>query len=69
MPPSFNRRHRAYDHVLRSAMMSKLHTVPELRGLLPFVRSTYAHPTSYRWQDAVGVTHQVDAPGVQSGDP
>ena len=53
----------ACDHVLRSAMMSKLCTVPELRGLLPFVRSMYAHPTSYRWQDSVGVTHQVQ------GDP
>ena len=44
----------AYDHVLRSAMMCKLHSVPGLRGLLPFVRTTYAHPTSYRWQDAMG---------------
>ena len=32
----------AYDHVLRSAMMSKLFDVPCLRGLLPFVRATYA---------------------------
>ena len=60
----------AYDHVLRSAMMSKLYSVPELRGLLPFVRSTYAHPKSYRWQDAVGVTHQVhQVEGGEQGDP
>ena len=60
----------AYDHVLRSAMMCKFHSVPGLRGLLPFVRSTYAHPTSYRWQDAVGVMHQVhQAEGGEQGDP
>ena len=50
--------------------MNKLYTVPELRGLLPFIRSTYAHPTSYRWQDSVGVTHQVhQAEGGEQGDP
>ena len=60
----------AYDHVLRSAMMYKLHRVPGFRGLLPFVRTTYAHPTGYRWQDAVGVTHQVhEAEGGEQGDP
>ena len=60
----------AYDHVLRSAMMSKLLSVPGLRGLLPFVRSTYSHPTSYWWQDAVSVTHQVhQAEGGEQGDP
>ena len=57
----------AFDHVLRSAMMSKLCTVPELRGLLPFVRSTYAHPTSCRWQDSTHQVHQVE--GGEKGDP
>ena len=40
-------------------MMNKLYTVPEFKGLLLFVRSTYALATSYRWQDAVGVKHKV----------
>ena len=44
----------AYDHVLRSAMMSKLHDVPCFGGLLPFVRTTYAQPTEYLWEDAAG---------------
>ena len=62
---------RQFGKVVEStcAMMSKLYTVPELRGLLPFVRSTYAHPTSCRWQDSVGVTHQVhQAEGGEQGD-
>ena len=32
----------AYDHVLRSAMLSKLHEAESLRGLIPFVRMVYA---------------------------
>ena len=60
----------AYDHALRSVMMYKLLSVPGLRGLMLFVRTTYAHPTSYRWQDAVGVTHQIhEAEGGEQGDP
>ena len=31
----------AYDHVLRSAMMSKLHTVPELRGFVVAFRQVH----------------------------
>ena len=30
----------AYDHILRSAFLTKLHNVPALQGLLPFVRFT-----------------------------
>ena len=41
----------AYDHVYRSAMLSKLLEVPKLRGLLPFARFAYAEPTSYVWED------------------
>ena len=36
----------AYDHVLRSSFLTKLHQVPSLQGLLPFVRSTYARTTT-----------------------
>ena len=41
----------AYDHVLRSAMLTKLAEVPQLHGLIPFVRSVYASPTTYAWED------------------
>ena len=41
----------ACDHVLRSSFLAKLHSVPSLQGLLPFVRSVYARPTTYVWED------------------
>ena len=40
-----------YDHVLRSAMLTKLVEVPQLQGLVPYVRSVYALPTRYAWED------------------
>ena len=60
----------AYDHVYRSAMMKKLYSVPSLRGLLPFVRATYADPTQYVWEDEAGVQHRIlQAEGGEQGDP
>ena len=60
----------AYDHVYRSAMLAKLHEVPSLQGLLPFVRATYANPTSYVWEDEAGVQHRIiQAEGGEQGDP
>ena len=60
----------AYDHVLRSSMLGKLMEVPQLRPLIPFVRSTYAHPTSYEWEDQHGTRHQVwQHEGGEQGDP
>ena len=60
----------AYDHVLRSAIMSKLHDVPCLRGLLPFVRATLAQPAEYLWEDAAEVRHTIrQAEGGEQGDP
>ena len=58
MPPSFNGRDRglrpclAQCHDEQSVHRSRIERVVA-------VRSTCAHPTSYRWQDPVGVTHQV----------
>ena len=60
----------AYDHVYRSAFLKKLLNVPSLQGLLPFVRATYADPTSYAWVDEAGeVHHIVQAEGGEQGDP
>ena len=50
---------RAFDHVYRSAMMSKLVEVLGLQGLLPFVRTVYAQPSSHVWEDAEGRRQQV----------
>ena len=41
----------AYDHIFRSAMLSKVAEVPSLQGLLPFVKKAYARPSSYVWTD------------------
>ena len=38
----------AYDHVYRSAMLSKLLEVPKLRGLLSFARFAYAEAHQLR---------------------
>ena len=57
----------AYDHVYRSAMLAKLHEVPSLQGLLPFVRATHATPTSYVWEDEAGVQHRIIQ--AEQGDP
>ena len=68
----------AYDHVLRSSFFSKLHNVPSLQELLPFVRSTYARAATCVWEDGTGVRHwtqqaeggeQGDRPMPQFGDP
>ena len=49
----------AYDHVYRSAMMSKLVEMPGLQVLLPFVRTVYAQPSSCVWEDAEGRRQRV----------
>ena len=60
----------AYDHVFRTAMLSKLLEVPSLRNLLPFARVACAQPSSYVWEDADGVRHNIEqyVDGEQ-GDP
>ena len=37
----------AYDHILRSAMLVRFHTMPEAQSLLPFVRTSYGQPSIY----------------------
>ena len=65
----------AYDHVFRSSILAKLLEVLGLRPLLPLVRSIYARPSRYVWQDDAGQRHEVhehegrDAILVQLGDP
>ena len=60
----------ANDHVLRSSFLAKSHGMPSLQGLLPFVRSVYARPTTHVWEDGTGVRHQIhQAEGSEQGDP
>ena len=60
----------AYDHVLRAAMLTRLSKMSNARKLLPFVRLSYARPSSYAWFDAKGERHNVrQAEGGEQGDP
>ena len=60
----------AYDHVSRSAMMSKLWETPSLEKLLPFVSSVYGRPSCYKWRDSEGVCHEIHQhEGGEQGDP
>ena len=44
----------AYDHVLRSSMMSKLRDTPSLQGLWLFVRTMCSRPSCYKWTESSG---------------
>ena len=46
------------DHVL-IAMLTKLVEVPQLHGLVPFVRSVYAIPTRCAWENEHGARWEV----------
>ena len=60
----------ASDHVLRSAMLGRLHSMPAARSLLPSVRMSCAQPSSYQWIDAGGEARSViQAEGGEQGDP
>ena len=60
----------AYDHVLRSAMLGRLASMPGARSLLPFVRMSYAQLSSYQLFDDQGAAHVVtQAEGGEQGDP
>ena len=60
----------AYDHVYRSSIMAKLHEVPGLRKLLPFVRRAYSRPSRYSWVDSQGERHWIQQhEGGEQGDP
>ena len=55
-------------------MLSKVAEVPSLQGLLPFVKTAYARPSSYVWTDEAGVQHTIEqhdphAVAVQFGYP
>ena len=60
----------AYDHVLRSATLGRLASMPGARSLLPFVRMSFAQLSSYQWFDDQGAAHVVtQAEGGEQGDP
>ena len=53
-----------------TAMLGRLASMPGARSLLPFVRMSYAQPSSYQWFDDQGGAHVVtQAEGGEQGDP
>ena len=60
----------AYDHIKRSAMLSKLRKLPRASAMLPFVRLFYGAPSEYTWYDDEGVAHAIiQGDGGEQGDP
>ena len=60
----------AYDHILRTSMLTRLRNMPGAREILPFVRLSYAQPSEYSWYDESGQRRTVrQAEGGEQGDP
>jgi hypothetical protein len=60
----------AYDHIKRSEMLRKLHTLPRANAALPFVRLFYGTASKYTWYDDDGTAHAVrQGEGGEQGDP
>ena len=60
----------AYDHIRRATMLGKLMSLPRAAPLLPWVRLSYAQPSTYLWRDDSGVVHHIpQGEGGEQGDP
>ena len=60
----------AYDHCKRSAMLSKLHSTPRARALLPFVLQFYGKQSQYLWTHDCGAVYDIlQGEGCEQGDP
>ena len=58
------------DASLRAAMLGRLGRVPRARAFLPFVRLSYAQPSTYSWFNEEGERKMVtQAEGGEQGDP
>ena len=50
--------------------MRRLHSVPELRVLLPLVRALYGTESRFVWRDDEGLEHIItQGEGGEQGDP
>ena len=60
----------AYDHIFRSTMLGRLLQIPGARQVLPFVRLSYAKPSTYGWFDQDGQRRTVcQVEGGEQDDP
>ena len=59
----------AYDLISRHAMLSGLRDMEDGAELLPFVSSLYGRPSTYLWEDELGVVHDIQqGEGGEQGD-
>ena len=60
----------AYDLISRNAMLEGLLRMEGGDQILPFVRMFYSGPSTYLWEDEMGVTqHIAQGAGGEQGDP
>ena len=60
----------AYDLISRNAMLEGLLRMEGGDQILPFVRMFYSNPSTYLWEDELGVTqHIAQGEGGEQGDP
>ena len=60
----------AYDLISRSAMLEGLLKMDRGDEILPFVRCFYGSPSTYLWEDEMGMSHEnAQGEGGEQGDP
>ena len=59
----------AYDHILKTSMLTRLRSMPGTREILPFVRLSNAQPSEYSWYDESGRRTVRQAEVGEQGDP
>ena len=60
----------AYDLISRNAMMEGILKMEDGDRILPFVRCFYGSPSTYLWEDEMGVSQEIpQGEGGEQGDP
>ena len=60
----------AHDHISRNATLEGVLRMEDGDQLVPFVRCFYGSPSTYLWEDEMGVTHEIhQGEGGEQGDP
>ena len=59
----------AFDHIRRSAILTKMGSKPALADLVPYVRLFYSRQSRYLWRDDEGTVHDIlQGEGGEQGD-
>ena len=59
LPPVSDRLNIAYDLMSRRVKLSGLRHMQGGEELMPFVASFHGHPSTYVWEDEIGVVHDI----------